>query len=55
MSWTEADGEALFRQPASAQVDEEKPSTRDDGPEAMRRLRNPFETDAPAAPARDAE
>lgn len=45
MSWTEADGEALFRQPASEKADEEKPGAFDGGPEAMRRLRFPFEAD----------
>lgn len=55
MSWTEADGDALFRQPATEPVDEQKQNAVEGGPEAMRRLRNPFETDAPAAPAPDAE
>ncbi|MFI5844099.1 hypothetical protein ACIA8K_30825 [Catenuloplanes sp. NPDC051500] len=48
MSWTEADGDALFRQPPGDKADDEKQGAFDGGPEAMRRLRNPFETDRQA-------
>lgn len=46
MSWTEADGDALFRQPPGDPADEEKKGAFHGGPEAMRRLRFPFEADS---------
>jgi hypothetical protein len=45
MGWTEADGDALFRQPPDQQPEDEKSSAFDGSPEAMRRLRFPFEAD----------
>ncbi len=45
MGWTEADGDALFRQPPDQQAEDEKASAFDGSPEAMRRLRFPFEAD----------
>jgi hypothetical protein len=43
MGWTEADGDALFRQPPDQQPEDEQSSAFDDSPEAMRRMRFPFE------------
>lgn len=43
MGWTEADGDALFRQPPDEQVGEDAPAEFDGSNEAMRRLRFPFE------------
>ena len=43
MGWTEADGDALFRQPSEEQASEGAPSGFDGSLEAMRRLRFPFE------------
>jgi hypothetical protein len=43
MGWTEADGDALFRQPLDEQVGADGSSVFDWSPEAMRRLRFPFE------------
>lgn len=54
MGWTEADGDALFRQPPEQQPDDEKSSVFDGSPEAMRRLRFPFEAD-PADVAEQAQ
>jgi len=45
MGWTEADGDALFRQPPDHQPDDATSSGFDGSPEAMRRLRFPFEAD----------
>ncbi|MEV6638279.1 hypothetical protein AB0M54_46940 [Actinoplanes sp. NPDC051470] len=44
MGWTEADGDALFRQPSDEQAGEGAPSRFEDSDEAMRR-RFPFEAD----------
>ena len=43
MGWSEADGDALFRQPPDEQADEDASSGFDGSHEAMRRLRFPFE------------
>ena len=43
MGWSEADGDALFRQPPDEQVGDDGSSVFDGSPEAMRRLRFPFE------------
>jgi hypothetical protein len=43
MGWTEADGDALFRQPSDEQAGESASSGFDGSHEAMRRLRFPFE------------
>ena len=45
MSWTEADGDALFRHPPDEQADNESAAF-DGSREAMRRLRFPFEANA---------
>lgn len=45
MDWTEADGDALFRQPPGEQAGEDASSRFDGSHEAMRRLRFPFEAD----------
>ena len=45
MGWTEADGDALFRQPPDEQVSEDASAEFDGSHEAMRRLRFPFEAD----------
>ena len=45
MGWTEADGDALFRQPPDEQAGEDASSGFDGSHEAMRRLRFPFEAD----------
>jgi hypothetical protein len=45
MGWTEADGDALFRQPPDEQAGEGTLSGFDGSHEAMRRLRFPFEAD----------
>ena len=45
MGWTEADGEALFRQQPNEQVSDEASSAFDGSRESMRRLRFPFEAD----------
>jgi hypothetical protein len=42
MSWTEADGNALFRQPPDERADDDS-AVFDGSREAMRRLRFPFE------------
>ena len=43
MGWTEADGDALFRQASDEQAGEGGSSEFDGSDEAMRRLRFPFE------------
>ena len=43
MGWTEADGDALFRQPPDEQVADDGSTVFDGSQEAMRRLRFPFE------------
>jgi hypothetical protein len=43
MGWTDADGDALFRQPPDEQVRDGAASVFDGSREAMRRLRFPFE------------
>ena len=43
MSWTEADGDALFRHPPEEQAGDDSSSVFDGSREAMRRLRFPFE------------
>ena len=43
MGWTEAEGDALFRQPPDEQVGDDAASVFDGSREAMRRLRFPFE------------
>jgi hypothetical protein len=45
MGWTDADGDALFRQPPDEQAGDGAPSGFDGSHEAMRRLRFPFEAD----------
>jgi hypothetical protein len=45
MGWTEADGDALFRQPPDEQAGEGASSGFDGSHKAMRRLRFPFEAD----------
>jgi hypothetical protein len=45
MVWTEADGDALFRQPPDGQMGDDGSSVFDGSREAMRRLRFPFEAD----------
>jgi hypothetical protein len=45
MGWTEADGDALFRQPSEEPVADDGASVSDGSREAMRRLRFPFEAD----------
>jgi hypothetical protein len=50
MAWTEAEGDALFRQPPESKADEDKSSPFDSSPERMRRLRNPFDTTPAEAP-----
>jgi hypothetical protein len=45
MGWTEADSDALFRQPPDEQAGEDASSGVDGSHEAMRRLRFPFEAD----------
>ncbi len=54
MGWTEAEGDALFRQPADRPAAEDTSSPFDSSPERMRRLRFPFDTD-PAEPEPEAE
>ncbi|MGX6608067.1 hypothetical protein ACWKSP_39000 [Micromonosporaceae bacterium Da 78-11] len=54
MGWTEADGDALFRQPSQEKADEESSSLFDGSQEAMRRLRFPFEAN-PADVAEQAQ
>jgi len=49
MSWTEADGDALFRHPPDEQAGEDASSVFDGSREAMRRLRFPFEANAAEA------
>ena len=49
MSWTEADGDALFRHPPDEQTGEDAASVFDGSREAMRRLRFPFEANAAEA------
>lgn len=51
MGWTEADGDALFRQPPDERPGQDTSSVFDGSSEAMRRLRFPFE----ANPAETAE
>jgi hypothetical protein len=46
MGWTEADGDALFRQPSDKQACEGASSGFDGSQEAMRRLRFPFEANS---------
>lgn len=46
MSWTEADGDALFRQPPDEQAGDDASAVFDGSREAMRRLRFPFEANA---------
>jgi hypothetical protein len=46
MGWTEADGDALFRQPLDEPAREGASSGFDGSHEAMRRLRFPFEADS---------
>jgi hypothetical protein len=53
MGWTEADGDALFRQPPDQQAGEDVSSGFDGSHEAMRRLRFPFEADPAVAEGRD--
>jgi hypothetical protein len=48
MSWTEADGDALFRHPPDEQAGDDASSAFDGSREAMRRLRFPFEADQAA-------
>jgi hypothetical protein len=43
MGWTDADDDALFRQPPDEQVSDDASSLFDGSREAMRRLRFPFE------------
>ena len=43
MGWTEADGDALFRQPPNEQAADDTSALFDGSREAMRRLRFPFE------------
>jgi hypothetical protein len=43
MGWTEADGDALFRQPPKTTADDDAASPFDASQEAMRRLRFPFD------------
>jgi hypothetical protein len=43
MSWTEADGDALFRHPPDERAGDDATSVFDGSREAMRRLRFPFE------------
>jgi hypothetical protein len=43
MGWTEADSDALFRQPSDEPVDDETASTFDGSSKAMQRLRFPFD------------
>jgi hypothetical protein len=43
MGWTEAEGDALFRQPPDEHVGDDAASVFDGSREAMRRLRFPFE------------
>ena len=52
MGWTEADGQALFRQPPDEGPGDDASSAFDGSQEAMRRLRFPFEAqpDEPADP-----
>jgi hypothetical protein len=45
MGWTEADGDALFRQPPDERAGEDASSGFDGSHEVMRRLRFPFEAD----------
>lgn len=45
MVWSEADGDALFRQPPDERAGEGVSSGFDGSHEAMRRLRFPFEAD----------
>ena len=45
MGWTDADSDALFRQPPDEQAGEGASSGFDGSHEAMRRLRFPFEAD----------
>jgi hypothetical protein len=45
MGWTEAEGDALFRQPSDQSTGEDASSGFDGSNEAMRRLRFPFETE----------
>jgi hypothetical protein len=46
VSWTEADGDALFRHPPEEQAGDDKSTAFDGSREAMRRLRFPFEANA---------
>jgi hypothetical protein len=43
MGWTEAESDALFRQPSDEPVEDDRSSVLDGSQEAMRRLRFPFE------------
>jgi hypothetical protein len=54
MGWTEADGDALFRQPPEENQGEDRATAFDGSQEAMRRLRFPFEAD-PADVAEQAQ
>ena len=54
MGWTDADGDALFRQPPDEQVGDDASSVPDGSREAMRRLRFPFEAN-PADAAEQAQ
>lgn len=45
MGWSEADGDALFRQPADERAGDGVSSGFDGSHDAMRRLRFPFEAD----------
>ena len=49
MSWTEADGDALFRHPPEEQAGDDAATPFDGSREAMRRLRFPFEAKAAEA------
>ena len=49
MSWTEADGDALFRHPPEEQAADDASAVFDGSREAMRRLRFPFEANAAEA------
>jgi len=53
MGWTEADGDALFRQPPNEQEAEGAAAGVDGSHEAMRRLRFPFEANPAGAAKRD--
>jgi hypothetical protein len=55
MGWTEADGDALFRQPSDGRADDDPSSVFDGSQEAMRRLRFPFEANPADAVEQDQE